>query len=150
MSNGPLPYHCSFRSYLLPRNSLVDLLERMRPRMQGQRRTGQHHVIVAYSSRIGQLSADPGRGIHVDSTVHHALADNANRYTSYKSVRMDWSAHRSIHVPGILAPTLRVAKPLFSNTAVYQGLRPADRRRTLPPVFKARWRACTWLRAWES
>lgn len=56
----------------------------------------------------------------------------------------------SIHVPGILAPTLRAAKPFFSNTDVYQGLRPAERKRTLPPIFRAWCKACTWVRAWAS
>lgn len=63
---------------------------------------------------------------------------------------MECSAHRSMQVPGILAPTLRVAKPLFSNTAVYQGFRPAERKRTLPPVFNARCNDCTWVTAWVS
>ena len=63
---------------------------------------------------------------------------------------MDCSIYLSIQVPGILAPTLRVAKPFFSNTVVYQGLRPAERKRTFPPVFKARCNACTWVMAWES
>ena len=70
--------------------------------------------------------------------------------TSKDTVPWGWSAYRSMQVPGILAPTLRVSKPLFSNTLVYQGLRPAERRRTLPPVFKARCNACTWVKACES
>ena len=63
---------------------------------------------------------------------------------------MGWKVfYRSIQVPGILAPTLRTPNPLFSNTVIYQGLRPAERRRTLPPVFKARCSACTWVKACE-
>ena len=39
----------------------------MRPRMHGERRTRQHHAVIARRGRIGQLGADPGRGVHVDS-----------------------------------------------------------------------------------
>ena len=56
-------------SYLAAMDSLFDLLKRMRPRMHGQCRTGQHHVLVACRGRIGQLGADPGGGIHVDSVI---------------------------------------------------------------------------------
>ena len=48
---------------------LFDLLKRMRPRMHRQCRTGQHHVIIACCARIGQLGADPGWSVHVDSVT---------------------------------------------------------------------------------
>lgn len=55
-----------------------------------------------------------------------------------------------MHVPGSLAPTLFAEKPFFSKTEMYHGLRPAERRRTLPPALRARCRAQTWAVACAS
>lgn len=53
----------------------------------------------------------------------------------------------STHVPGNLAATLLVENPSFSNTATYHGFKPAERSKTRPLGFKARFRARTWVLA---
>ena len=55
--------------------------------------------------------------------------------------------HRSIHVPGNLAAVLRASKPNLSKTGVYHGLNPAERSKTRPPSFRARFSAAIWMAA---
>ena len=61
----------------------------------------------------------------------------------YMEVYSSGPLYLSMHVPGNLAPTLFAIKPCFSNSDVYQGLSPAERRSTLPPIFRARYSAFT-------
>jgi hypothetical protein len=55
--------------------------------------------------------------------------------------------HRSIQVPGVRAAARWVRNPSFSNTETYQGRKPADRSKTLPPSFSAWLRASTCMAA---
>ena len=49
--------------------------------------------------------------------------------------------YRSIRVPGMRADTLLVEKPNRSKRAIYHGRSPAERRKTRPSGFKARFSA---------
>ena len=55
-----------------------------------------------------------------------------------------------MQLPGYLVPTLLILKPFFSNSVMYHGFRPAERRSTLPPTLRARYNVCTCNSACES
>ena len=82
--------------------------------------------VLTRQSELGRLGYDPCAGIHVDPEKLSKLHSDTPRRT-----------YRSMQVPGNLDPTRFAKNPRLSKPEMYHGVSPAERSRTLPPIFRA-------------
>ena len=95
----------------------------MRPRMHGERRARQHHAVIARRGRIGQLGADPGRGVHVDSAREAPSSVSSSNYAQLDKAKGKAGSRGVFDVPVNTSPGHARSDPSRCEAALFEHAR---------------------------